>query len=192
MGRLRLSDEERKVRRRASSKRYADSHLGYCQEWARKNPNKKASGDRDWYLKNKAYVLIKVKEWQNNNPDKVRGYHRKYKKNKSNSDLNFKIAGNLRIRVRKLLGRKTKVGSVIDKLGCSVSELRFYLEGKFKDGMNWENYGVHGWHIDHKIPLSFFDLTDKAQFSQACHYTNLQPMWAIENIKKSNKIYAAS
>jgi hypothetical protein len=53
--------------------------------------------------------------------------------------------------------------------------------------MTWENYGRKGWHIDHKKPISCFDLNDQEQLKEACHYTNLQPMWAIENIKKGGR-----
>ena len=56
--------------------------------------------------------------------------------------------------------------------------------------MTWDNYGNgHGyWNIDHKIPLSIVDLTNREEFLKVCHYTNLQPMWAIENIIKGNKV----
>ena len=54
--------------------------------------------------------------------------------------------------------------------------------------MNWDNYGFYGWHIDHIIPLDFYDLQNREEFLKACHYTNLQPLWAEENITKGNKI----
>jgi len=63
-----------------------------------------------------------------------------------------------------------------------------HLESKFQEGMSWENYGKNGWHLDHIIPLSAFDLTDPEQLKIACHYTNIQPLWARDNLVKSNKI----
>ena len=69
-------------------------------------------------------------------------------------------------------------------LGCTIKELKIYLESKFQPGMTWENHGRFGWHIDHEVPLSSFDLTDREQFLKACHYTNLQPLWWNENLSK--------
>lgn len=63
-----------------------------------------------------------------------------------------------------------------------------HLEAKFAPGMTWDNYGVDGWHIDHIMPLAAFDLTDEQQRQQACHYTNLQPLWAAENLAKGAKV----
>jgi hypothetical protein len=60
--------------------------------------------------------------------------------------------------------------------------LRARLEVKFQQGMSWDNYGQ--WHIDHIKPLAKFDLTDRTQFLAACHYTNLQPLWAEDNLSK--------
>lgn len=57
---------------------------------------------------------------------------------------------------------------------------------KFQIGMTWNNYSVNGWHIDHIKPLNLFDLTDPNQLKEACHYTNLQPMWAKHNRSKSD------
>jgi hypothetical protein len=73
-------------------------------------------------------------------------------------------------------------------LGCTIPELKFYLESKFQPEMTWDNWSYEGWHIDHIIPLDSFDLSNKEEFLKACHYTNLQPLWAEENFKKNNKI----
>lgn len=74
--------------------------------------------------------------------------------------------------------------STAEGLGCTYQELRAHLEKQFHSGMSWENYGRKGWHIDHIKPLAWFDLTDPVQFAEACHYTNLQPMWGRENESK--------
>lgn len=73
-------------------------------------------------------------------------------------------------------------------IGCSMEYLRQHLEGQFTEGMAWDNYGKSGWHVDHIIPLSYFDLMDPEQQKRAWHYTNLQPLWAVDNLKKNNKI----
>ena len=75
-------------------------------------------------------------------------------------------------------------------MGCSIDELKLYLESQFTEGMSWKNWGIDGWSIDHRMPLSRVDLTDLEQLRKVCHYTNLQPMWIIENIRKSNKYEA--
>lgn len=88
--------------------------------------------------------------------------------------------------IRQKMQGKRKAGSAVKDLGCTLMELMDHLESKFQDGMNWENYGE--WHIDHIKPLSIFDLINEEDFKIAVHYKNLQPLWAIDNLKKSNKV----
>jgi hypothetical protein len=85
-----------------------------------------------------------------------------------------------------LHGNKSK--KTQELLGCCSTELKLYLEQKFKDGMSWENYGLYGWHVDHIIPCASFDLTDLEQQKKCFHYTNLQPLWAEENLEKGSKV----
>ena len=80
---------------------------------------------------------------------------------------------------------KQKIGSAVSDLGCSVNYLKLHLEKQFVLEMTWDNYGK--WHIDHIIPISLFNLQDRNDFLKANHYTNLQPMWAKDNITKGNK-----
>ena len=82
-----------------------------------------------------------------------------------------------------------KIGSAIKDLGCSVDQLKVYIESKLLSGMSWNNYALHGWHLDHIRPLASFDLSDPEQFKQAVHYTNLQPMWAVDNLKKGARCH---
>ena len=78
----------------------------------------------------------------------------------------------LRRRLHDALKNNQKRGSAVKDLGCSVQELKKYLESKFQEGMSWDNWNYKGWHIDHIKPLASFNLTDRNQLLQACHYTN--------------------
>ena len=108
-------------------------------------------------------------------------------KERRHTDPIFKLSINLRSRLNKAVRHNYKAGSVVRDLGCSIPEFKLYLESKFKEGMSWDNYGRTGWHIDHIIPLSKFDLTNREHIKIALHYTNLQPLWARENISKGNR-----
>jgi DNA-directed RNA polymerase subunit M/transcription elongation factor TFIIS len=130
---------------------------------------KRKNNNKLWYKNNKKRVADKVRELKHNN-------------------ILFKIKCNLRTRLCHALKNNWKQGSAIRDLGCSIPELKTYLESKFQPGMTWDNWTTNGWHIDHIIPLSSFNLTDKKDFLKACHYTNLQPLWAYDNFKKGAKI----
>ena len=73
-------------------------------------------------------------------------------------------------------------------MGCDLKFLIRFLEDQFQEGMSWDNWSRDGWHLDHIIPLDAFDLTDIEEQKKALHYTNLQPLWAEENLKKGNRI----
>ena len=103
--------------------------------------------------------------------------------------VNRLLADRLRQRLSKALRGSTRSGSAVRDLGCSIEYLKRQLQSMFKPGMSWDNYG-HGkgcWTLDHIIPLSIVDLTDRKQFVLVCHYTNLQPLWFEENISKGNR-----
>lgn len=144
-------------------------------------------------LKNNDKVCLTKEEQKIISKNKKREYGKIYSKNRKKLNVSFKLATNLRTRVSQLI-KKNKCGSAVSDLGCSVDELKIYLENLFyfdnKTGeiMTWDNYGYYGWHIDHIIPLSSFDLTNREQFLKACHYTNLQPLWWQDNLSKGNKM----
>jgi hypothetical protein len=98
--------------------------------------------------------------------------------------ITTRLASSLRNRMWYALAGRRSSASVIKLLGCSSEELKNHLESKFRPGMTWKNRSPKGWHIDHIEPLATFDLTDPAQLARACHYTNLQPLWAVENLSK--------
>ena len=158
--------------------------IAYAKKYAQENKEKLAAQKKIYNEKNKVKIAEVKKEYGQKNRGKIN--ISRNEKNKVN--INFRLAGNLRNRLRLALKRGSKAGSAVRDLGFTISELKVYLENQFQPGMTWENWTRDGWHIDHIIPLDFFDLTDKEQFLKAVHYTNLQPMWGIENNKKSNKI----
>jgi hypothetical protein len=106
-----------------------------------------------------------------------------------NSDIKFKLSITLRTRLNTALKNNNKVGSAVKDLGCSIEEFKRYIESLWQPGMSWDNWSKDGWHIDHIAPLSSFDLTNVEDFKKACHYTNLQPLWAYDNFRKSDKLY---
>ncbi len=101
--------------------------------------------------------------------------------------MNYKISQNLRQRFRGVINIRFERASAMALLGCTVDECRDYLEGKFKRGMTWENYGTF-WEIDHIFPCSKFDLTKESEQMICFHFTNLQPMRCGPNRSKLNKI----
>lgn len=134
-------------------------------------------------------------QWTLDNPEKIKQKYeaakparRIYSKKRRETDIQFKLKGLLGSRLNDVLKGRKKPGSAVRDLGCSIEELKQHLESKFQPGMNWQNHSKTGWHIDHIKPLSYFDLTVREELLKACHYTNLQPLWAIDNLKKSNKI----
>lgn len=126
------------------------------------------------------------RKWREKHKEHLQKYRREYYSKRKATDPQFRIAIMLRKRIRNSLKKLEKNGSAVKDLGCTVKELKIYMEKMFVDGMSWKNHGE--WHIDHIIPLASFDLTDREQFLKAVHYTNLQPLWARENISKGCRV----
>lgn len=120
------------------------------------------------------------KEWYENNKDHHYSLTKENWKKHYSNNINFRIAKVLRSR----LYYAVKNTSHINNLGCSIEELKAHLEAQFEPGMSWDNYG--DWHIDHTRPLSRFNLQDPKHVKIVCNYSNLQPLWAEDNRKKSN------
>lgn len=144
----------------------------YKQEWARKNDEYLVEKRHIDYMKNREYRLRQSAI---------------YVKQRRQTDIEFRILTNLRRRVTYALQNAIKVDCTLNLIGCSLPELKLWLESQFQEGMNWENYGVYGWHIDHCRPCASFDLTDPEQQRQCFNYKNLQPLWAKDNLQKSDK-----
>lgn len=143
------------------------------------------------YDANREKIIDRAKDYNKRNPEKANAATRKYVK-KSNyyteryhTDIEFRLRVILRNRLLQSVKTDARAGSAVQDLGCSIPEFKDHLESKFTTGMTWENIG--DWHIDHIQPLSKYNLEDIEQFKQACHYTNLQPLWKEDNLKKGDK-----
>jgi hypothetical protein len=108
---------------------------------------------------------------------------RKYHNKRYHSDPSYKLMVNLRTRLHFALKGNSKSAATEELLGICVDECRKYIEAQFIEGMTWQNI-----HVDHIVPCASFDLTDPEQQRQYFHYTNLQPLFAKENLSKSAKI----
>ena len=196
---INLTLEQIEKRRKAAAKsslewkrRNPEAAKRIAMEFRAKNPNY----EKQWCDKNRAALNAKAaqrrllnpeegkessKKWRANNKDRRAAYMRE----KRRTCLFTKISGTLRSRLnealRAAMARKTSSTTIL--LGCSIPELKAHLESQFREGMTWENHGK--WHIDHIIPCSSFNLVDPAEQLKCFNYTNLQPLWAHENLRKS-------
>ena len=144
------------------------------------NREKKCENSRDYYSKNKKKIFKRVY---------------KYRKLRRKNDPAFRIRGILSTRISTLLrqNKTNKNNSTLEYLGISFENFRKYLESqwfinsKTKEMMTWANYGK-GWHVDHIIPCSSYDLREIEAQKKCFHYTNLRPLWAEDNLKKGNKL----
>jgi len=151
--------------------------------WKKNHLERVKENTQRWRADNLEYTKQQAAEWHSQNKE----YRRQYKRRLYNDNVLFKIQQLLRARLYDALKGKAKGGSAVKDLGCTIDELKIYLESNFKPGMTWENWAIDGWHIDHIKPLSKFDLTDPNQIKIACNYKNLQPLWWYENLQKGDR-----
>lgn len=193
----------KKMRKKEDDRKYREKHKDkvklYKKTWHKTNKNRLNAKSKSYYEANKETLKLKKKAYREVNKDKVKEREKAYRTSNKNklyeydmyrykNNIQRKISCRLRSRLRDVLKSNYKAGSAVKDLGCSIDELKNYLESKFQPGMTWDNWTTDGWHIDHIKPLASFDLTDRKQFLEACHYTNLQPLWANDNLIKSDKL----
>jgi hypothetical protein len=138
---------------------------------------------KNYSIKNE-YYKAKMKAYDQSEQGKEKKRDR-YKK-RIKSDPIFKIRKTYRGRLQKAITGWCRSKKTEEILGCSWEEFKIHLENQFIDNMSWENHGYYGWHVDHIIPLaSAKTLEDIEKLS---HYTNLQPLWAKDNMEKSDSV----
>jgi len=144
-----------------------------CKKRYHKNPNKYREEKRNDYAKNKTAI---------------NGRNKIYLSKRRKIDFQYRIIINLRRRINTALRENYRRGKMIEMLGCSIKEWKLHLESRFLPEMSWDNYGRSGWHIDHRIPCAAFDLSKPEEQKRCFHFTNLQPLWAFDNMSKGAKI----
>jgi hypothetical protein len=157
-----LNPEKKKESERAYYENTKDSYLPRKQKWRAENREKDRASAKNWVI---------------NNPDK----RKKYATNRYANHFESKIAMTLRARVR----RSVKNGRLIYRnmeniLGYSIQELINHLESTFQEGMSWDNYNYHGWHVDHIRPVSSFKLTNE---DESLNIEEIRKCWALENLR---------
>lgn len=181
--------------------------------WNSKNVELRRTLNRQKYLKKKWYYKTMSAVWAKENPEETRAHYKNYRdrhrekhlararqrdrfrqpartayvRDRAATDSEFKVLRLLRTRLYSALQGTRKSAKTTDLIGCPVSDLLVHLEAKFRPGMTWENYGPV-WHVDHIRPCASFDLTDPAQQRECFHFSNLQPLFAAENLAKGSRV----
>jgi len=183
------------------------------REWRHNNPDKAKASYERWRLNNpvklqaslrkhrekcKVKRALQAKQWRKENPAKSKQSVQSWRTRNKESylawrrlhyreNINHRIGTLLRNRIRNVLKGRRKSANSIALLGCSMVNFKLYLESRFDSGMTWENYGKV-WHIDHIMPCAIFDLTKPEHQRRCFHFSNLQPLFGRDNLRKNAKV----
>jgi hypothetical protein len=147
---------------------------------------KQRASNKKWVSENKERMGELMVNWKDSNKEHLKEYRKNYHQTRMQEDIDYRLVNILRARFNRAFSKGYKKGSAVKDLGCSIPKLKAHLESKFQSGMTWDNYGE--WHIDHIIPLSLFDLSSLDDIRVACHYLNLRPLWAKDNMSKGIRV----
>lgn len=162
----------------------------------------------NYYKKNREVCLAKTKkyrqehpeiylksnaEWKDRNKEHMRSYRKKRHAKNMQNNPQYRASRIVRGRINSALKHGSKTGYSLELLGCSITDFMRHLESLFQPEMSWENHGVQKkgelkWQIDHIRPIASFDLTDPEQQKTCFHWSNCQPLWAVDNRNKSDKL----
>lgn len=173
------SDDAKREARRKYGKTYREKHR-------ESRLLKQREHNAKWRANNPDRVAELKALWKMRNPEAANAYMRKFRAGLNEEEsLRYRLHNSYRARTRAVLRRKGDK-KTIEFLGCTVGEFKNHIESLFLDGMNWSNYGLNGWHIDHIIPLN--SACCDHDLIPLLHYTNCRPLWAIDNLRKGAKI----
>ena len=162
--------EEIRIKKNLYMKKYAKLHRKEIKE-----------RDRLYRLTHKK----EINKYKQDHKIESKEYNKRYTDNRLKIDINFKLAHYLRSRTYRALIGNPKLKTTMNLVGCSIDQLKQHLESQFTKGMSFKNYGK--WHIDHIKPCASFDLSKASEQRKCFNYTNLQPLWAVENLRKGDR-----
>jgi hypothetical protein len=197
--------EKRRLANRLSYQRNREKRLAACRSYGEKNRDKRLANGKKYWQQNKEKLKASCNAYYYANKDKISAHMREWRlknldvikqkistpefKKRSNelrrkwyrTNINAKLRAIADSRLRRVLkGKKASIDAEV-LFGCTIEQLRIYLESLFLEGMTWENYNHKTWHVDHIRPCNTFDLSDPEQQKICFHYTNLRPLWAKDN-----------
>lgn len=157
------------------------------KKYAAANREKLIKNRAEYYQHHRDDAISKANEYYANNREECIKKAVARKRERLAEDPIFRLECNLRSRVKNAIKSDAgeKATGTIELLGCTIQDVRIFLEAEFEPGMSWDNYGE--WHIDHMKPCAKFNLEDPEEQKKCFHWTNLQPLWAIDNLKKGDR-----
>lgn len=172
------------------------------KEYVEKNRATVRLSKRKFYRKNKKKIIDKIKAhsqtqqarllraaYKERNYEHIKEVRRLYELKRRQTDPQFKLIKTTRNRIRAALKTNYRSKTTNELIGCSPEDLKKYIESMSSQRKTWENHGE--WHLDHKIPCASFDLSKPENQKKCFNYKNMQPLWAIDNLKKSDRQWAS-
>ena len=206
-----MTKEEKKIYNKKYREKHRDELNRKSREWNAANAEhlkayrtsgegkeKRRKREKEYYDKNIDAIRKRKREWMKKYYQTHKEERKQYsvanrdkaakrQRDKRKTDPNFRMRDNLRRRINEMFKNiKTNKPANTEKiLGAPFAIVKKHIENQFREGMSWENHSFRGWHIDHRIPL--ISAKNKEELIGLCHYTNLQPLWAIDNMQKGKK-----
>lgn len=180
----------RRKQTRESMRRYPERNKKNADNYRERNRKYRSDYFKARYAANRESEISRSKAYFAANKEKAMAQKKRRQRERTQQDPIFRIICNFRKQLSVFVTRCFKKVSTENLIGCSRAELRAHLESQFTAGMDWGNYGrgLRKWTIDHILPISSFDMSDAGDQVRCWHFSNLQPLWFVDNVRKGNKI----
>lgn len=183
------SPSETKLKKRLKFARWylknRETQRQKSKDFHKNNPEKSREQTKKWRANNPDRARFLQQRWEQNNPEKRRASSIRRNRKRLTDPINrLKLRLNTRVRLALKKSGIRKSALTCDLIGCTIPQLRVHFEAQFQPGMSWNNHTIRGWHIDHIVACKYFDLSDVNEQRRCFHYTNLQPLWWFENVRK--------